>query len=849
MVDFASAVKSKKKLISNNPIKIYELLDRRTTTGPLRNVQKEILNEWFKERKEDKDLIIKLDTGVGKTLIGLLILQSKLNSKEGPCLYLCPNKYLVEQVCNEAEKFGINYCKFENSEIPQDFESGNKILITTVQKLFNGKTVFGLGNLYQEVGCLIMDDSHACIDAISDAFTINIIKNKNSNMKKIYDKIFYLFKEDLSEQREGSCLDIESGESETIMAIPYWAWDKKSNTVLTILNQYKSNDEIKFVWPFIKDNIKNYKAYINGNKIELTPYLIPIKKFKSFYNAKNRIFMSATTQNDAFFIKGLELNKEAILNPLESKKVKWTGEKMILIPSSIDDNFNRDDIIALLCNKKEHKFGSVVLVSSNKKAENYKPYKATIVNKDNIFKTINNLKLKDKNEEITVIVNRYDGIDLPDNACRVLVLDSLPYANSLDDRYNELCRGNSDIINIKIAQKIEQGLGRSVRGEKDYSAIILIGTELVKFIMKNKNLKYFSNQTRKQIEIGLKISELAKKDYKEYGIENPNKVIINLIDQLVERDDGWKDFYEMQMESIKDDNTEQNNILDILSLEACAQKDFELNKKDDACKKIQKIIDSISDNDIEEGWYLQELARYKYRINTIESNEVQMAAFSRNSELLKPREGIKYEKIGIINSNRTEKIKEFMLAYNDYQDFKIESDDLIDELYFGQESEIFERKIDMLGKMLGFETQRPDKKIRKGPDNLWYLGNRFYIMFECKSEVDFNRKVIYKSESGQVNNHCGWFREEYKDDKMLPVLIIPTKDLSNDANFTDDVKIMRKSELKKLKDNVKKYVQSLKNYDIKNLNNQTISDLLKNNHLDVESIKKEYITDFYHLAK
>ena len=83
----------------------------------------------------------------------------------------------------------------------------------------------------------------------------------------------------------------------------------------------------------------------------------------------------------------------------------------------------------------------------------------------------------------------------------ILIIDSMPYANSLTERYEEQCRSNSDPINIKAAQKIEQGLGRSVRGEKDYSAILIIGHDLVKFIKSDNSNKFFSEQTRKQVEI------------------------------------------------------------------------------------------------------------------------------------------------------------------------------------------------------------------------------------------------------------------------------------------------------------------------------------------------------------
>lgn len=851
MVDFSKAIKSKKTKKSGNPLEIYDELDRSTTTGPLRNIQREILENWFDKRRNDKDLIIKLDTGTGKTLIGLLILQSKLNLDEGPCLYLCPNKYLVEQVCDEAKKFGINYCEFKDNQLPQDFQTGKKILITTVQKLFNGKTVFGLDNTYEEIGCIIMDDSHACIDAINDALTININKNKDDNMKEIYEQIFDLFKNDLLEQGEGSFLEIQEGSNNTIMKIPYWAWDEKNSNVLRILNKYKILSEINFVWPFIKDNIINYKAYISGNKIEITPYIIPINRFKSFYDAKNRILMSATTQNDSFFIKGLRFSKNAILSPLESKGVKWTGEKMVLIPSLIADEFNRKEMIKLFAKVGKKRFGCVALVSSNKKAEDYKQYKCIIANKETIFDTITNLKIKKLKEKTVIIVNRYDGIDLPDNACRILVIDSLPYAKSLDDKYNEICRGTSDIINIKIAQKIEQGLGRSVRGEKDFSSIILIGTDLIKFITTSNNLKYFSSQTKQQIKIGLKISKLAKEDYDEYKDDksNSNKVIKGLINQLLTRDEGWKDFYKSSMDSMEHEQVKSNGILDILLLETEAQNQFELNNIEKACEKIQKIVDSVSKNTVEKGWYLQELARYKYRINKIESNIIQTSAFNNNFQLLKPKEGISYTKINTINSNRIEKIKNFMSKYNNYKEFKIDMDDLLDGLYFGQVAEKFEDKLDNIGKMLGFETQRPDKNIRKGPDNLWYLGNKFYIMFECKSEVNKHRDAIHKFETGQMNNHCGWFEEQYRDDdKLLPILIIPTKNLAYDGNFTHNVQIMRESKLNEFTKNIKAYVHELKAYDIKNLNDTTISQLLENNNLDVESIKKIYTENYIHIS-
>lgn len=180
MIDFTKKMKKSDAKKNDNPIDIYESLDRTSLAGPLRVSQEKVLRKWYEGKIDKKDTIIKLHTGEGKTLIGLLILLTKLNRKEGSCVYICPNKYLVGQVCKEAVKFGIQVCTIgENNLLPNEFMNGNRILVTHVQKMFNGKTIFGTGNLSEPIGAIVLDDAHACIDSIRDAFVIKIKRNKN----------------------------------------------------------------------------------------------------------------------------------------------------------------------------------------------------------------------------------------------------------------------------------------------------------------------------------------------------------------------------------------------------------------------------------------------------------------------------------------------------------------------------------------------------------------------------------------------------------------------------------------------------------------------------------------------
>ena len=838
MVDFSKRLRKKVTEKKIDPFEIYKSLDRRSITGPLRPIQETILRKWYNERKNDKDLIIKLHTGSGKTLIGLLILQSRINENSEPCLYLTPNKYLSKQVCIEADKFGIPYCQVdENNEIPNSFLDGKKILVTTVQKLFNGRTKFGLDK--NTIGCdsIIIDDSHACIDYLKNAFAINV----NSN-HPLYKDIIHLFEDDLKNQGYGTFLEIKEGNYDSQLLVPYWSLFEKEREVLEKLSEYKEHEELTFAWPLIKDSLKNMQLLVSGNSLELSPYYIPIDKFGTFNDANQRILMSATTQNDSFFIKGLGFSKESVLNTLEDHRNLWSGEKMLLIPSLIDEELDRILIINEIARPNpKRKFGVVVLAPSFKVARDYETFDAIVASTSNIFELVQNLK-KGSFEKTLVLPNRYDGIDLPDEACRILIMDSKPFFDSLLDRYEESCRKDSDIINIKLAQKVEQGLGRSVRGEKDFSAILLIGNDLVKFLRSSKTKKYFSNQTRKQIEIGLEVANMAKEDLNEES--NSFEVIKDLMKQIIlKRDEGWKEFYGEKM-SETEEEYKDFSIYEILEKERRAEEFFYIGEIEKAASVFQDIIDNNCILLDEKGWYLQQLARVTYLNSKVESNKIQKSAFLNNKQLLKPKEGISYKKVSFIDDNRIQNIFKWVKQYDSFDDMLISIDGIFSELTFGMPSEKFEAALSNLGEMLGFISERPDKEYNVGPDNLWCGTNNYYIIFECKSEVKNDRKAISKYEASQMNSHCAWFEETYGQEKVKRILVIPTRLLSRDAFFTHQVEIMKKNKLKNLKSNVRSFFREFKDYDLGSIDAKTVNGFLSEHHLDMSSIFNSYSEEY-----
>jgi replicative superfamily II helicase len=75
-------------------------------------------------------VVLKLHTGGGKTLVGLLMAQSTLNETGEPVLYLAPTVQLVNQTLEKAKAHGIAAVAYErNKPLKDDFINANAIEI------------------------------------------------------------------------------------------------------------------------------------------------------------------------------------------------------------------------------------------------------------------------------------------------------------------------------------------------------------------------------------------------------------------------------------------------------------------------------------------------------------------------------------------------------------------------------------------------------------------------------------------------------------------------------------------------------------------------------------------------
>ena len=226
---------------------------------------------------------------------------------------------------------------------------------------------------------------------------------------------------------------------------------------------------------------------------------------------------------------------------------------------------------------------------------------------------------------------------------------------------------------------------------------------------------------------------------------------------------------------------------------------------------------------------------------------MQVAAFTRNNQLLKPIEGIVYNKLKYeTNVSRNQRILSALKKHIDYSELSIHLDEQLSNLSFGVEAEKFEYAFFEIGRLLGYSSQRPDKEIRQGPDVLWCVSANRYVLIECKSEVAETRRVITKSEAGQMEEHGSWFETEYGAEiEALHILAIPTATLASDAYFSRDVKIIRKRSLEKFKKTVKEFFKEFRSYDFNSLDVDFIQEkLVAHNMCDdffVTSFLEKYI--------
>ncbi|MDD4343162.1 MAG: hypothetical protein PHH19_02195 [Eubacteriales bacterium] len=114
-------------------------------------------------------------------------------------------------------------------------------------------------------------------------------------------------------------------------------------------------------------------------------------------------------------------------------------------------------------------------------------------------------------------------------------------------------------------------------------------------------------------------------------------------------------------------------------------------------------------------------------------------------------------------------------------------------------------------------------------------------IIECKNEVHIDRREINKFETGQMNNACAWFERELGNVPVKNIIVISTKYISSAAGFNKRVEVMRPAKLSLLVRNVRRFYLEFKNFDLNDLSEKKIQELLDTYSLNTT----DFLSDLY----
>jgi len=758
------------------------------------DIQTEVWDKWY-ERRDEADLVVKMNTGSGKTVIGLLIAKSSLNEGKGPAAYLVPDLQLKGQVGVTADQLGIAW-----TDNPRDgaFRRGEAVLIVTVHAMYNGISKFGVrgvSNSPIEVGTIVIDDAHACIPIIEQQFSLRL-----SNSTPAYQTLFASFTDVLKEQSLSGWTDLVAGTGSQSVPIPYWAWKQKVQSSYAAINAVTEAEDKdhKFKWPLFRDQLELCDVAFTPREVEIRLPYPDLSVLPSFVNAQRRVFMTATLADDAELVTQMGVDEDCVTKPITPASASDLGDRIILTPMETSRLVSHNDVKASAVEWAKTN-NVVVIVPSGPKAKEWSDVTSEIHKKETIEDAVE--RLQNGYVGLVVLVARYDGLDLPNDACRVLILDGLPQRYSPQELVEAVAIGGTEAMKVRQTQRIEQGMGRGVRSTDDYCAVILLDSRLVERLYTSADLDQLSPATRAQYDLSVEFST--------GGRGKPMSFFDDAVEAFLNRDPGWTNASKTALEEVV--YTSSQDVDPLLKAERAAFEHALADRYTEAFQTLAAVYGDIADARTR-GWIKQRAASYLNHINPATAREVQSSARIDNNYILK---------FGQVAAPRITALTDQAAASSDFLKDKYKSGRLLEVAVEAMLLDLtpstdknshkrFEAALELTGHMLGLSSSRPDQETGIGPDNLWAVGVGQYWVIEDKSEATATEVSLEYLR--QLSGSFDWFESVYSDAQFsgVPVLVHPSRQPMWDATPRQGARVMTFERLALFRDAIKEFTTAIR---------------------------------------
>ncbi|MDR3583824.1 MAG: DEAD/DEAH box helicase family protein [Desulfosporosinus sp.] len=749
------------------PIELFESLTIRSAViKELWRTQADALREWDKNRKE-QDILFMLNTGAGKTLIGLIAALSLVNETQGKVLYVCATNQLIEQTKMKAQEYGIPVSTYFNSTWDGDeFERGIGPCITNYQAVLNGKSIFNR----EEISAVIFDDAHTAYSIVQEQYTLKILKN-NSAYEEILELLKDYYKSVDKYQRLSDVL--EGLDPFSVLFVPSYISTRIANKIRLILVKYQVFENVNtlFVWEHIKDKLRYCALFIDSNGLYFVPPVPPIHSQKAFSPEVRRLYLSATVNSELTFIRTFGRYADLIIKPGGRA---GDCERMILpAPTPLNDSQAREWAKEGVKNEK-----ALIMVPTTIYSKNWTDFAEVF---DSGKGHLRMRKFASSKDEKLLLVSRYDGIDMPGDDCRVLVIDGSPSGISPLEKFFEQHLNIKGITNSLIATRLTQVFGRISRGMNDHGVVILLSKKLLKWINNPRNRKLLPLHIRKQLEIS---DTLAAEYSDELSLTT---LVRKCLDRAEDWTESYDEFMDMELDGVTIEETADKTIGE------AERKFIEYLWRDEPEKALSFLLPLINTKNEEvevnlKAWYMHWAGFCFLLLDRDEEAQRYFLRASRiKSELSRPVGNV----LELLNTDKEKSVQSVRMAeVVANSGFKVLTmiENIIGNLDSAHSSNEVEEAIKQVGALLGLESSRPDKKEEIGPDCLWLTPDH-KTAFVIEAKTNKKETSSYnKDEIGQYHQHIQWLSDKYSEVECSYRLIVgPSKSCSSLSSPPEDL--------------------------------------------------------------
>lgn len=493
----------------DSPAKLFQTLTRRKLPDVMTH-QRDMLNAYGSKLTNEANVALQLPTGSGKTLVGLLIGEWRRRKFKERIVYLCPTRQLVNQTVDQAQnKYGIDAVGFTGSNknysanTKSDYTTGRKVAVTTYSSLFN------ISPFFSNPDAIIIDDAHAAENYIAKMWSLEIPAG-DADHEALHAAVSDLLRPYLTGQSYARLTGEWSDPSDAT-----WV-DKLPSTVLQEIaprltsiidaNSTVSSD-VTFCWRLLRDHLSSCHIYLASREILIRPLIPPVWTHTPFANAKQRIFMSATLGAGGDLERLTGTASITRLPAPEGFRSTGVGRRFFIFPGlSLEPNDSE-----MLRLKMQKLAGRSVVLTPNDAAAAAICKQIQEFDDFEVFKAADIETSKEKfvkaEKAAAIMAGRFDGIDFPNDECRLLCLDGLPKATNAQERFLMTKMGAMALFNERLQTRVLQAAGRCTRALQDRSAVFVTGHELLEYLADDRNWAHFHPELQAELAFGVEQSK------------------------------------------------------------------------------------------------------------------------------------------------------------------------------------------------------------------------------------------------------------------------------------------------------------------------------------------------------